>query len=75
MFVHYRPVLLQLTGFLLLLTGMMIYNNLVFRPFLIRHNILSANPPAAGENRMLINHPGGNQSSWYNDTVVCLSVH
>jgi len=53
-----RTILMQLAGFILLVTGMMIYNNLVYRPFLIQHNCLSGDPPAP-YNRMFINHPAG----------------
>jgi len=52
-----RTILLQLAGFLLLICGMMIYNNLVFRPFLIRHNCLKADPQP--RDWALINHPDG----------------
>ena len=45
---------MQLAGFILLLVGMMVYNNLVFRPFLIRHNCLTVNQPSM----MLLNSEG-----------------
>ena len=65
MFVPYcRSFLLQLAGFLLLVCGMMIYNNLVFRPFLIRHNCLRDSQPPAHD-QMLINHPDGKMASAY----------
>lgn len=37
---NYRSFLLQLFGFAFLLSGMMIYNDILFRPFLIKNNCL-----------------------------------
>jgi len=53
-----RTILLQLAGFTLLVCGMMIYNNLFFRPLLIRHNCLSDTYRADSE-RAMISHPDG----------------
>jgi hypothetical protein len=49
---HYRPFLLQLVGFIFLISGMMVYNDILFRPLLIQHNCLKP------KQQLAVNEPG-----------------